>query len=133
MYFNGKTVTKKLQGLWKINIRSYNLVCVSAFIFGSPNLEFIREFIIVLLICKNLQYFPLASFARSYRVTDEAFIAEPRYDPSSAFLMNIFFVLKGPQPFLFLFLLAGNQDYLKGSNEFEFRPDRTTDNGVSCP
>ena len=24
----------------------------------------------------NLQYFPLASFARSYRVTDEAFIAE---------------------------------------------------------
>ena len=24
----------------------------------------------------NLQYFPLASFARSYRVADEAFIAE---------------------------------------------------------
>ena len=24
----------------------------------------------------NLQYFPLASFARSYRVTDEVFIAE---------------------------------------------------------
>ena len=24
----------------------------------------------------NLQYFPLVSFARSYRVTDEAFVAE---------------------------------------------------------
>ena len=29
-----------------------------------------------LLMFSNLQYFPLASFARSHRVTDEAFIAE---------------------------------------------------------
>ena len=28
------------------------------------------------LLNANLQYFPLAPFARSYRITDEAFIAE---------------------------------------------------------
>ena len=53
----------------------------------------------------KLQYFPLASFARSYRVTDEAFIAEPRYGPSSAFLMNIFFALKGSKLFILIGLL----------------------------
>ena len=31
-----------------------------------------------------------------------------------------------------LFILAGNKDMHKISNEFEFRPDRTTDYGVSC-
>ena len=41
-------------------------------------------------------------------------------------------------PFLFvfdpiLFILAGNEDMHKISDEFEFRPDRTTDYGVSCP
>ena len=48
----------------------------------------------------NLQYFPLASFARSYiaMVTDEACIAET-YVPSSVFLMNIFFALKGSKLF----------------------------------
>ena len=39
--------------------------------------------------------FSLASCARSYRATDEALIAEPRYGPSSAFLVNIFFAPKG--------------------------------------
>ena len=34
---------------------------------------------------------------------------------------------------LILFILAGNEDMHKISNEFEFRPDRTTDYGVSCP
>ena len=32
-----------------------------------------------------------------------------------------------------LFILTGNEDMHKISNEFEFRPDRTTDYGVSCP
>ena len=33
-----------------------------------------------------------------------------------------------------LFMLAGNEDMHKISDEFEFRPDRrTTDYGVSCP
>ena len=31
------------------------------------------------------------------------------------------------------FLLAGNEDMHKISDEFEFRPGRTTDYGVSCP
>ena len=32
-----------------------------------------------------------------------------------------------------LFILAGNEDMHKISYEFEFRPDRTSDYGVSCP
>ena len=32
-----------------------------------------------------------------------------------------------------LFILTGNEDKHKISDEFEFRPDRTTDYGVSCP
>ena len=31
-----------------------------------------------------------------------------------------------------LFILAGNEDMHKISDEFEFWPDRTTDYGVSC-
>ena len=31
------------------------------------------------------------------------------------------------------FKLAGNKDMHNIMNEFEFRPDRTTDCGVSCP
>ena len=31
------------------------------------------------------------------------------------------------------FKLAGNKDMHNIMNEFEFRPDRTTDSGVSCP
>ena len=31
-----------------------------------------------------------------------------------------------------LFIFAGNEDVHKISDEFEFRPDRTTDYGVSC-
>ena len=31
------------------------------------------------------------------------------------------------------FILAGNEDMHKISDEFEFPPDRTTDYGVSCP
>ena len=33
----------------------------------------------------------------------------------------------------FLFILAGNNDMHESSNEFEFRPDWTTDCVVSCP
>ena len=32
-----------------------------------------------------------------------------------------------------LFILADNDDMHESSDEFEFRPDRTTDCGVSCP
>ena len=32
-----------------------------------------------------------------------------------------------------LLILAGNEDMHKISDEFEFRPDQTTDYGVSCP
>ena len=32
-----------------------------------------------------------------------------------------------------LFILAGNEDIHKSLDEFEFRPDPTTDYGVSCP
>ena len=32
-----------------------------------------------------------------------------------------------------LFILAGNDDMHESSEEFEFRPDLTTDAGVSCP
>ena len=34
---------------------------------------------------------------------------------------------------LILFKLAGNEDMLNILNELEFRPDLTTDYGVSCP
>ena len=34
---------------------------------------------------------------------------------------------------LILFILAGNEDMHKILDEFEFRPDRTTDYEVSCP
>ena len=34
---------------------------------------------------------------------------------------------------LIFFKLAGNKDMYNIMNEFEFRPDRTTDYGVSCP
>ena len=33
----------------------------------------------------------------------------------------------------FLFILAGTDNMHKSSDEFEFRPTRTTDCGVSCP
>ena len=33
---------------------------------------------------------------------------------------------------LILFILAGNEDMLKISDEFEFLPDQTSDYGVSC-
>ena len=32
-----------------------------------------------------------------------------------------------------LFILAGNDDMHESSEEFEIRPDLTTDCGVSCP
>ena len=32
-----------------------------------------------------------------------------------------------------LFIIAGNDDMHESSEEFEFRPDPTTDCGVSCP
>ena len=32
-----------------------------------------------------------------------------------------------------LFILAGNDDMHKSSEEFEIKPDPTTDCGVSCP
>ena len=35
--------------------------------------------------------------------------------------------------YLILFILAGNEDMHKISDEFEFWPDQTTDYGVSCP
>ena len=34
---------------------------------------------------------------------------------------------------LIFFKLAGNKDVRNIMNEFEFRPGRTTDYGVSCP
>ena len=33
----------------------------------------------------------------------------------------------------FISSLAGNEDMHKISDDFEFRPDQTTDYGVSCP
>ena len=35
--------------------------------------------------------------------------------------------------YLILFILAGNEDMHTISDEFEFRPGRTTDYGLSCP
>ena len=35
--------------------------------------------------------------------------------------------------YLFLSILAGNNDMYESSDEFDFRPDFTTDCGVSCP
>ena len=35
--------------------------------------------------------------------------------------------------FLILFILAGKEDMHKISDQFEFRPDQTTDYGVGCP
>ena len=35
--------------------------------------------------------------------------------------------------YLILFILASNEDMYKISDEFEFRPDRTSDYGVGCP
>ena len=53
----------------------------------------------------------------SHRVT-----REKACDHSSAFIFNLFF-----------FILAGNENIHNISNEFEIRPDRTKDCGVSCP
>ena len=44
------------------------------------------------------------------------------YEQSSAFIFNGIF-----------FVLAGNEDIYNISDEFEIRPDRTKDCGVSCP
>ena len=41
----------------------------------------------------------------------------------------IFFIIKS----LIFFILAGNEVMHKISGEFEFRSDRITDYGVSCP
>ena len=38
-----------------------------------------------------------------------------------------------PCPATGLIILAGNEDMHNILDEFEFRPDRTTDYGVSCP
>ena len=35
--------------------------------------------------------------------------------------------------YLILFILAGNDDMHESSEEFEIRPDPTTDRRVSCP
>ena len=43
--------------------------------------------------------------------------------------LHLFLVVFDP----ILFILAGNKDMHKISDKFEFRPDRTTDYGVSCP
>ena len=43
--------------------------------------------------------------------------------------VHLFLVIFKP----ILFILAGNEDMHKVSDEFEFWPDRTTDYGVSCP
>ena len=43
--------------------------------------------------------------------------------------LHLFLVVFDP----FLLILAGNEDMNKISDEFEFRSDRTTDYGVSCP
>ena len=42
---------------------------------------------------------------------------------------HVIFVDTGP----IFFKIAGNKDMHNIMNEFEFRPDRTTDYGVSCP
>ena len=36
-------------------------------------------------------------------------------------------------PLGYLFILAGNDDMHESLDEFEIRPDSTTDYGVSCP
>ena len=43
--------------------------------------------------------------------------------------LHLFSVVFDP----FLFVLAGKEDMHKISDKFEFRQDRTTDYGVSCP
>ena len=35
--------------------------------------------------------------------------------------------------YLILFILAGNEDMHKISDQLEFQPDRTTDYGIRCP
>ena len=52
----------------------------------------------------NLQYFPLAPFARFYRVTDEALIAETAVWPNFL-LMNIVFALKGSKLFIIICMM----------------------------
>ena len=39
----------------------------------------------------------------------------------------------GPLVYPILFILAGNDDMHESSEEFEIRPDPTTDCNVSCP
>ena len=39
----------------------------------------------------------------------------------------------GPPVYPILFILAGNDDMHESWEEFEIRPDPTTDCGVSCP
>ena len=43
--------------------------------------------------------------------------------------LHLFLVVFDPN----LFILAGNDDMQKILEEFDFRPDWTTDYGVSCP
>ena len=54
-----------------------------------------------LLKFANLQYFSLALDAGSYRVTDEALIAETPVWPT-CFLMDVFFALKGSNLFILI-------------------------------
>ena len=49
-----------------------------------------------------LQYFPLASFARSYRITDEAFIAETKVWP--IFCLSYEYFLSSKMTLTFVFL-----------------------------
>ena len=62
----------------------------------------IIKFCSVLLKFANLQHFPLALFARSYRVNDEALLAKTTVWPILIFLMYVFFgiVLKESKPFI---------------------------------
>ena len=58
--------------------KSKIVICLDSFSkqFQFYNIWVIFRLISVFVKFANLQYFPMASFARSYRVTDEAFTAE---------------------------------------------------------
>ena len=70
--------------------------------------EYISSYISIsddcLLKFANSQHYPPAPFAKFYRVTDEALIAETAGWPN-LFLMNVFFAIKGSKLFLLLFLV----------------------------
>ena len=92
------------------SVKSIIVKCLDSFSKQIYNIWVIFRLIIVFETTANLQYFPLAFFLIGSLM--RLLYLKPRYGTSSAFLMNIFFALKGSKLFFILLELCS---YLCGS------------------